>query len=167
MRWRRKKAISSSVNGSTEAAQGWTSNDTTRQPKERRDFCRATIFGAGLIEFAIFARDPGRVSQCGRTSISPWRSQIFASPKPEKLQAPTRRRHLPEAKRGAEELRANLSFRGAHPDVLRFCREELLADYYFHAVLEAVKSVGKTGLTDDGGTLMNRALVWHAANASN
>jgi uncharacterized protein (TIGR02391 family) len=46
---------------------------------------------------------------------------------------------------------------------LRFCREELLADNYFHAVLEAVKSVGekirdKTGLTDDGGTLIDRSL---------
>ena len=46
---------------------------------------------------------------------------------------------LSEAKRRAEELRADLSIRGAHPDVLRFCREELLADNYFHAVLEAVK----------------------------
>jgi uncharacterized protein (TIGR02391 family) len=48
-------------------------------------------------------------------------------------------------------------------DVLKFCREELLADNYFHAVLEAVKSVGekiraKTGLTDDGGPLIDRAL---------
>jgi uncharacterized protein (TIGR02391 family) len=46
---------------------------------------------------------------------------------------------------------------------LRFCQEELLADNYFHAVLEAVKSVGekiraKTGLTDDGGTLIDQAL---------
>ena len=70
---------------------------------------------------------------------------------------------LSEAKRRAEELRADLSIRGAHPDVLRFCREELLADNYFHAVLEAVKSVGekiraKTGLTDDGGPLIDRAL---------
>ena len=53
--------------------------------------------------------------------------------------------------------------RGVHPDVLRFCREELLADDFFHAVLEAVKSVAdklraQTGLTDDGATLVDRAL---------
>jgi uncharacterized protein (TIGR02391 family) len=70
---------------------------------------------------------------------------------------------LSEAKRRAEELRADLGIRGAHPDVLRFCREELLADNYFHAMLEAIKSVGekirdKTGLADDGGTLIDRAL---------
>lgn len=47
---------------------------------------------------------------------------------------------------------------------MAFCREELLADNYFHAVLEAVKSVGekirqRTGLTDDGGGLVDRAFT--------
>lgn len=70
---------------------------------------------------------------------------------------------LSDAQRRAQELRADLTSRGVHPDVLRFCRGELLADDYFHAVLEAVKSVmdklrSKTGLTDDGNTLIDRAL---------
>jgi uncharacterized protein (TIGR02391 family) len=70
---------------------------------------------------------------------------------------------LPEAQRRARDLRADLEGRGVHPDVLAFCRAELLADNYFHAVQEAVKSVAdkirtKTGLTDDGGTLVDRAL---------
>jgi hypothetical protein len=60
-------------------------------------------------------------------------------------------RTLSAAQRRAQELRADLTTRGVHPDVLRFCREELLADNYFHAVLEAVKSVAdklrsRTGL---------------------
>lgn len=72
-------------------------------------------------------------------------------------------RTLPEAERRAQELRADLTTRGVHPDVLRFCRSELLADNYFHAVLEAVKSVAdkiraRTGLTDDGNPLIDRAL---------
>lgn len=70
---------------------------------------------------------------------------------------------LPEAQRRARDLRADLEGRGVHPDVLAFCRAELLADNYFHAVQEAVKSVAdkirsKTGLTDDGGPLVDRAL---------
>lgn len=70
---------------------------------------------------------------------------------------------LAEAQRRAQELRADLVHRGVHPDVLVFCREELLADNYFHAVLEAVKSVleklrQRTGLTDDGNALVDRAL---------
>jgi uncharacterized protein (TIGR02391 family) len=73
-------------------------------------------------------------------------------------------RTLTDANRRAQELRADLTSRGVHADVLKFCREELLADDYFHAVLEAVKSVAdklrtRTGLTDDGGTLVDRALT--------
>ncbi|WP_118856109.1 TIGR02391 family protein [Sphingomonas mesophila] len=69
---------------------------------------------------------------------------------------------LPEAQRRSRELRADLEGRGVHPDVLAFCRVELLADNYFHAVQEAVKSVADkirhlTGLTDDGGALVDRA----------
>ena len=68
---------------------------------------------------------------------------------------------LPDAQRRARDLRADLEGRGVHADVLKFCRTELLADNYFHAVQEAVKSVadkmrGRTGLTDDGATLVDR-----------
>ena len=71
---------------------------------------------------------------------------------------------LSAARRRAQQLRADLGKRDVHPDVLKFCREELLADDYFHAVLEAAKSVmdklrDKTGLTDDGNALVDRALV--------
>lgn len=73
---------------------------------------------------------------------------------------------LPEAKRRAMELRADLEGRGVHPDVLRFCRAELLADNYFHAVQEAVKSVAdkmrsRAGVTGDGATLVDRVLAGH------
>jgi uncharacterized protein (TIGR02391 family) len=54
-----------------------------------------------------------------------------------------------------------------HPDVLRFCRAELVADNYFHAVLEATKSVAvklraKSGLTEDGAKLVDAALCGSA-----
>jgi uncharacterized protein (TIGR02391 family) len=83
---------------------------------------------------------------------------------PQERSPPWSRPALSEAQRRAQELRADLTTRGVHPDVLRFCREELLADDYFHAVMEAVKSVAdklraRTGLTDDGGTLVDRALT--------
>jgi uncharacterized protein (TIGR02391 family) len=71
---------------------------------------------------------------------------------------------LTEAQRRASELRADLELRKVHPHILRFCKEELVKDNYFHAVLEATKSVAdklrhKTGLTDDGATLVDRALA--------
>ena len=72
-------------------------------------------------------------------------------------------RTLSDAQRRANDLRADLELRKVHADVLRFCREELLADNYFHAILEAAKSVAdklrqRTGLSDDGGVLVDRAM---------
>lgn len=71
-------------------------------------------------------------------------------------------RTLPEAERRARELRNDLAVRNVHPDVLRFCRAELVVDNYFHAVLEAVKSVAdkirdQTGSNEDGSALVDRA----------
>lgn len=74
-------------------------------------------------------------------------------------------RTLTEADRMADELRNELRRRGVQSDVLAFCRAELLdanPPNYFHAVLEATKSVAqkirdKTGLGEDAGQLVDRA----------
>ncbi|MGE3336000.1 MAG: TIGR02391 family protein [Rhodospirillaceae bacterium] len=70
---------------------------------------------------------------------------------------------LSEAEAAASALRRALNERKVHGDVLKFCRAELLADNYFHAVFEATKSVAeklreKTGLTADGSVLVDEAL---------
>ena len=70
---------------------------------------------------------------------------------------------LGEAERRANKLREKLKEREVHHDVLRFCWAELLGDNYFHAVLEAVKSIDgkireRTGLDLDGGELYDAAL---------
>src|SRR5882762_5101597 len=67
---------------------------------------------------------------------------------------------LAEAEQRAGRLRSELSRRRVHPDVLKACRAELLQDNYFHAVLEATKSVAekirqRTGLTTDGHKLVD------------
>jgi len=69
---------------------------------------------------------------------------------------------LPEAKKRANDLHAELHRRDVHPDVLRFCRVELLQQNYFHAVLEAAKSVAEklrdmSGLGADGSALVDAA----------
>lgn len=66
---------------------------------------------------------------------------------------------LSEAERRARAMRGGLERRNVHPEVLRFCSAEWLADDYFHAVQEAVKSVlnrlrKRTGLTTDGAALV-------------
>jgi uncharacterized protein (TIGR02391 family) len=49
--------------------------------------------------------------------------------------------NLNEALRRANRLHSALSERKVHPDILKFCRAELLQENFFHAVFEAMKSV--------------------------
>jgi uncharacterized protein (TIGR02391 family) len=70
---------------------------------------------------------------------------------------------LTEAQQRARSLYQRLASRGVHGEVLRYCTAELLADNYFHAVLEATKGLferlrERTGLQVDGGELVDRAL---------
>lgn len=74
---------------------------------------------------------------------------------------------IDDARAKAGRLRQLLEQRNVHPDVLRFCRPELTQENYFHAVLEATKSVSeklrqKSGLTGDGGQLAHSALSGNA-----
>jgi len=69
---------------------------------------------------------------------------------------------ISEAELRADNLRDKLKDRSVHPDVLEFCKAELLNDNYFHAVLEASKSVATkirtmSALTSDGATLIQEA----------
>lgn len=71
-------------------------------------------------------------------------------------------RTLSEAQQRADRLQSELRRRQVHPDVLKFCRAELVEQNYFHAVLEATKSVSekiraKSGLTGDAGELAQKA----------
>ncbi len=70
---------------------------------------------------------------------------------------------IDQAEQKAQRLRNELHRRGVHADVLKFCTAEWVKDDYFHAVLEATKSVSqkirdKTGLGGDGGELAMKAL---------
>ncbi len=72
-----------------------------------------------------------------------------------------------EAAARASRLRERLLARNVHSDVLRFCREELLVDNYFHAVFEATKSVAEkirqlTSLASDGALLVDEAFTFRA-----
>lgn len=69
---------------------------------------------------------------------------------------------LKGARARAGALRAALEDRGAHQEILRYCRAELVDENYFHAVLEAIKGVAErirnlSGLTTDGAELVNSA----------
>ena len=73
-------------------------------------------------------------------------------------------RSLSEVQRRTKELRDKLTGYAAHKEVLKCCRNELLAEDYFHAVQEAAKSLcdrvrTMSGLTTDGVALFNTAFA--------
>lgn len=69
---------------------------------------------------------------------------------------------LSEAEERVARLKSKLQSRNGHEKVFVFCKAELISNNYFHAVFEATKSVAeilrqKTGLTDDGSELVEKA----------
>ncbi len=76
----------------------------------------------------------------------------------------TQARTLSEAAELANRLRAELTRRDTHREVLRYCTEEILRQDLFHAVFEATKGLAErirtmTGLTVDGSDLIDQALA--------
>ncbi len=70
-------------------------------------------------------------------------------------------RTLDEAEKRADTLRGKFQGRRLHPEVLKYCRAELLQDNYFHAVFEATKGVAQrirdiSGAHGDGARLVDR-----------
>ena len=79
-----------------------------------------------------------------------------------KLRTADKAATLTEAQERAGRLRKELQRRTVHQDVLQFCEVEFLQQNYFHAVLEATKSIAekirqRTGLQNDGAALVEEA----------
>ena len=71
---------------------------------------------------------------------------------------------ISEAKRRADGMASRLRGRDIHPEILPYCREELMQENYFHAVFEAAKSVAQrlrdmTGLPLDGAALIDKCFA--------
>lgn len=68
---------------------------------------------------------------------------------------------IDEAERRARTIRAKFQGRQIHPEVLKYCRPELLQDNYFHAVFEASKGLAQrirdlSGVQADGAALIDK-----------
>jgi uncharacterized protein (TIGR02391 family) len=68
---------------------------------------------------------------------------------------------LDEAERRVRTIRTKFQDRRMHPDVLKYCRTELMQDNYFHAVFEATKGLAQrirdmSGIHADGAVLIDR-----------
>ena len=70
-------------------------------------------------------------------------------------------RTLDEAERRVQTIRSKFQGRLLHPEVLKYCRTELMQDNYFHAVFEASKGLAQrirdmVGIEADGAALVDR-----------
>lgn len=70
-------------------------------------------------------------------------------------------RTLDEAERRVRTIRSKFQGRSIHPEVMKYCRVELLQDNYFHAVFEATKGLAQrirdmSGVEMDGAALVDR-----------
>lgn len=68
---------------------------------------------------------------------------------------------LTEAERRANAIRSKLQGRRVHPEVLKYCKSELMQDNYFHAVFEASKGLAqrirdKSRVDGDGARLVDK-----------
>lgn len=71
---------------------------------------------------------------------------------------------LDEAEKRVQTIRAKLKGRSVHPEVLKYCRSELMKDNYFHAVFEATKGLAQrirnmTGVQLDGAALIDHVFA--------
>ena len=69
-------------------------------------------------------------------------------------------RTLGEAERRVKTIRTKFQGRVMHPEVLKYCKAELMQDNYFHAVFEATKGLAQrirdmTGIHVDGAALVD------------
>jgi uncharacterized protein (TIGR02391 family) len=139
--------------------------------QQRRDGC-----GNHVVAFIYAAMNPIRYTR-ERELFENRRSQLnqvlsfcgLSLGEDGRLRQVTASRTLTEAQERATKLHRDLLARNVHPDVLRFCRAELLQDNYFHAVFEAAKSVAdkireKSGLTGDGAKLVDQAFGFRAGS---
>jgi uncharacterized protein (TIGR02391 family) len=68
---------------------------------------------------------------------------------------------LDEAEKRVRTIRAKFQGRRLHPEVVKYCRTELLQDNYFHAVFESTKGLAQrirdlTGVHADGASLVDQ-----------
>lgn len=74
---------------------------------------------------------------------------------------------LTEAQERASHYKNKLELRSVHPEIIKYCNEELVKENYFHSVFEGVKSIAQrlrdlTGVHTDGNALAD--IVFSTSN---
>lgn len=130
---------------------------------QRRDGCANGILGF-IVAFLAPARFAGRSSEfeSHRTELNAVLVLAgFQFGADGTFQRVKRAATLNEAEARVRTIRAKFQGRAIHPEVVKYCRAELMQDNYFHAVFEAVKGLAQrvrelSGATEDGAALVDR-----------
>jgi uncharacterized protein (TIGR02391 family) len=133
--------------------------------RQRRDGCGNAVlaFVAKALAPVRFHDSPGAFDAL-RTEVNvPLAFAGYQVDDAGKLHPASQAETLSEARRRAMRLRSQLVERGAHPRLLAYCVTEIDDDNYFHAILEASKSLAdeirrRTGRTEDGVLLIDAVL---------
>lgn len=130
--------------------------------RQRRDGCGNAVlaFTAKALAPVRFHESPGTFEALRAEVNVPLAFAGYYVDDAGKLHPKSQAGTLNEARRRAMRLRSQLVDRGAHPRLLRYCVAEIDDDNYFHAVLEASKSLAdemrhRTGRTEDGVPLID------------
>lgn len=130
--------------------------------RQRRDGCGNAVlaFVAKALAPVRFHESPERFDSMRAEVNVPLAFAGFEVDDAGKLRPKRQAETLSEARRRAMQLRSQLVDRGAHPRLLHCCVSEIDDDNYFHAVLEASKSLAdeirrRTGRTEDGVPLID------------
>jgi uncharacterized protein (TIGR02391 family) len=128
---------------------------------------RSDMSANNILAFVRTAMDPARfVSNPTRLVVLRERANLalafagYTVDEEGRIRVTSAAKTVDEAVERSSRLRNELQRRGVHPEVLRFCRPELLQRDYFHAILEASKSLAesireKTGSHGDGWSLVD------------
>ncbi len=125
--------------------------------------------GNHLIVFITRALDP--TSYTSNQELFQWRKDQlnvvlafcgFAVGDDGKVRYVSKATTLDEALERAKRMETQLKQRNVHADVLKFAKAEIVAENYFHAVFEAMKSIASkiralSGLAGDGAPLVDAA----------
>lgn len=130
--------------------------------QQRRDGCSNAVlaFVAKALAPIRFHESPGAFEALRDEVNVPLAFAGYCVDDAGKLHPKRQAETLTEARHRALRLRSQLVDRGAHPRLLRYCVAEIDDDNYFHAVLEASKSLAdevrcRTGRSEDGVLLID------------
>lgn len=142
----------------------WERIKNALSARQARDGCGNNVgaFIQALLDPARFSGRPDDHTACCRQVNAPLAFSGLHVSDRGKLVPILAASTVSEAQARADRLHENLVARSVHGRVLDCCRAELVQDNYFHAVLEACKSVAeairkKSGLEGDGTPLADAA----------